>query len=251
MCLVALAFRAHPAYRLVLAANRDEFHGRAASPVHWWPDRPQVVGGRDLQAAGTWLAASRTGHFATVTNYRENLKVQTADRSRGALVTEFVSGNDGPLEYSRAIPGDCYAGFSLLTATVDSLAYVSNRGDVARELDPGVYGLSNASLDTPWAKVVASKKRLEALIDDDALSPGALFELLGNRETATGAAAERGVPADVARAISAPFVVMPQYGTRCSTVLLVDDDGAVEMYERRFAPDGRCSGENQVRFRIS
>lgn len=251
MCLIAFAWQAHQAWPLVVAANRDEFHRRPAEPLHWWPDRPGIAGGRDLEAGGTWLAAARDGRFATVTNYRESLQVQAGDRSRGTLVTDFLASDGDPLGFAQALDGQRYAGFSLLAATPGALAYVSNRGDPARPLAPGVYGLSNASLDTPWPKVIRSRQRLQALLDRDAVTTEGLFDLLADRETAD----EHGVPArDLspaeARAVSAPFIVTPEYGTRCSTVLLLGAGGEIEIHERRFDAGGDCTGDSSIRFRI-
>jgi uncharacterized protein with NRDE domain len=271
MCLIAFAWGAHPGYRLILGANRDEFHARPASPLSWWPDRPAVVGGRDLQAGGSWLAIARQGRFATVTNYRETLRPQAGLRSRGELVSRFVTGDDDALEFAGTLDGGSYAGFSLLAGTFaddrNELAYVSNRGDPPRSLPPGIYGLSNAALDTPWPKVLRSKARLAALLEAPVPDVDALFALLADREPPPAAPPpERFRPpsadgredvADViaddlppatARAIAAPFVVTPTYGTRCSTVLLIDTGGKVCVYERRFDSSGAPTGESQIEF---
>ena len=252
MCLIALAWQAHPAWPLIVAANRDEFHRRPAEPLGWWRDRPDIVAGRDLEAGGTWLAANRSGRFATVTNYRESLGPQPGDRSRGKLVTDFVSSGLSPLAFAQSLDGRRYAGFSLLVATPDAVAYVSNRGDPARPLAPGVYGLSNASLDTPWPKVVRSRRRLQSLLDRDAVSPDGLFALLEDREPADehGAPA-RDLPPAEARAVSAPFIVTPTFGTRCSTVLMLGADGGMQILERRFDATGGRTGDSSIRFDIA
>lgn len=251
MCLIALAWQAHPAWPLIVAANRDELHRRPAEPLHWWPDRPAFAGGRDLEAGGTWLATTRDGRFATVTNYRESLGAQPGDRSRGTLVTDFLASGQSALAFAQAVDGARYAGFSLITATPDGVAYVSNRGDAARPLAPGVYGLSNASLDTPWPKVLRSRQRLQSLLDRGAVTADGLFQLLADRETADehGAPA-RDLPPAEARAVSAPFIVTPEFGTRCSTVLLLDADGRIEMRERRFDASGGCTGESSLSFSV-
>lgn len=257
MCLVVLAWQAHPHWPLIVAANRDEFHRRPAEPLHWWPDAPQIAAGRDRVAGGTWLAASRDGRFATVTNWRETLEVQMGDRSRGMLVRDFVGADLTPLAFAQAIDGERYAGFSLLAATPEAVVYLSNRGDAARLLTAGVYGLSNASLDTPWPKVVQSRRRLQALLDRDAVTVGALFELLADREPAAqpvnggpADAATRELPQDLARAVSAPFIVTPEFGTRCSTVVLLGANGEMQLHERRFDAGGHRTGDSAVDFRI-
>lgn len=255
MCLVAFAFKAHPCYRLIVAANRDEFHGRPAEALHWWPDRPDLVAGRDLQAGGTWLAVSRSGRFATVTNYREDLSTRRGDRSRGELVTGFIAGAESPLDYCGNLELNAYAGFSLLTALSDGksdeMAYVSNRGDHARRLPPGIYGLSNASLDTPWDKVLRSKAAMESLLATETVGPEALFRLLADRDPApTGDDVGAGLSPEIARAVSAPFIAADGYGTRCSTVLLIEHTGRVEIHERRFDNLGNAAGESRDEFQI-
>ncbi len=251
MCLVAFAWRAHPRYRLLLAANRDEFHARPAAPLGWWEDAPSILAGRDLAAGGTWLAIGDTGRFATVTNYRETLSMQPAERSRGELVARFIASDGAPLDFLQATDGDRYAGFSLLAATPNAMAYASNRGDAPRALESGLYGLSNASLDTPWPKVRRAKARLAELLKNDTVDVEALFGLLADREPATmGEAEAEGVPPEVARAVSAPFIVTPEFGTRCSTVLSVTASGDVRIVERRFDSAGNPTGESRFEFPI-
>jgi uncharacterized protein with NRDE domain len=249
MCLIVFAFEAHPDYRLILAANRDEFHARPAEAMHWWPDHPELLAGRDLQAGGTWLGVGRSGRFATVTNYREELEKDHRGRSRGELVTSFVTGREAPLSWCRDLrPGD-FRGFSLLAAEADEMVYVSNRGDSARRLEPGIYGLSNASLDTPWTKVLRSKKALQALTGQGPVDAEPLFHILGDREpAASDDYAGTGLSPEMARAISAPFIATPEYGTRCSTVLLLGKSGHAEIRERRFDSAGHNAGESRFKF---
>jgi uncharacterized protein with NRDE domain len=255
MCLVAFAWKEHPEYRLILAANRDEFHGRPAEPLHWWQDVPLLLAGRDLEAGGTWLGIGRTGRFATVTNYREDLRRTHRGRSRGALVTGFVAAAESPLEYcSRVDPSD-FAGFSLLAMAGDEMAYASNRGDPPRALTPGIYGLSNASLDTPWSKVLRSKAALRSLLRGNA-EPGsvdaeALFRMLKDAEPGpTDDYAGTGLAPELARAVSAPFIATPDYGTRCSTVVMIAASGAAEVRERRFDSCGVPAGDSSFRFHL-
>ena len=251
MCLVVLAWKSHPEYRLIVAANRDEFHGRPARDAEWWADEPTILAGRDLQAGGTWLAVSRSGRFATVTNYREQERRKGGLRSRGELVTNFVAGTAGALAYARSLDADRYAGFSLLAADAGELSYVSNRGDAAEMLEPGVYGLSNASLDTPWTKLVRSKELLTSLLDADDVNETELLRLLADRQPAPAAEVESDqLPFDLARALTAPFIVAPEYGTRCSTVVLTGNDGTVRFTERRFDAGGRQTGESRHQFDI-
>ena len=167
MCLVVVGWQMHPEYPLIVAGNRDEFHSRPTQSAHWWSDTPDIVGGRDLQAGGTWLALHRRGRFATVTNYRDADITSAKYRSRGHLVTDFLNGTLSPVDYLKTLEGSAYAGFNLLVSDGTTLAWYSNRGNGAQCLVPGVYGLSNALLDSPWDKVVRSKKTLKDLIREN------------------------------------------------------------------------------------
>jgi uncharacterized protein with NRDE domain len=251
MCLLVLAWRHHPRYRLVVAANRDEFHARPAAPLAPWPDIPGVVGGRDLQAGGAWFATDARDRFGIVTNFREFGRRRSNAPSRGGLIPAYLAGNQPPGDWLRglepAAPG--YAGFNLLLGDRGSLWYASNRADVfARELPPGVYGLSNEFLDTPWPKLVRVRERFTALLasaaadDRDALT-ARLLTLLADRETAPPESLPAGdLSPEWARKLSAPFVLDPEYGTRCSTILTSDDAGQT-LVERRFDAEGRMTGQ--------
>lgn len=248
MCLIVFAWHAHPEYPLIVAANRDEFHARPTANAHWWQDHPDILAGRDLQAGGTWLGVTRDGRFSTITNYREQSVTGANFHSRGELVTEFMSGSRSPVQYSREIDGADYAGFNLLTADHRSMCYVSNRGDAATELPPGVYGLSNASLDTPWSKLTRTRHRLTELVHADNVSESTLLQTLSDRETATEDAASEHPSLERARAITAPFIVTEDYGTRCSTVMLWHASGKKEFVEQRFGPSGKVTGISRYSF---
>ena len=249
MCLIVFAWKAHPEYKLILAANRDEFHARPSQDAHWWPDQPHILAGRDLQAGGTWLAIARSGRFATVTNYREQQQARAGLRSRGEIVTKFVSSDADALTFVSSIAGEDYAGVSVLAADREDICYVSNRGDELVALTPAVYGLSNASLDTPWSKLVRTKEALTALIDSDKVNSTELLRLLGDKTPAASSEVHTNdFPFKLARALTAPFIVSDTYGTRCSTIVLIANDGRVELSERRFDPDGAASGDSNFSF---
>jgi uncharacterized protein with NRDE domain len=249
MCLILIAFRAVDDYPLVVAGNRDEFHARPSQKADWWPDDADLLGGRDLQAGGTWLAVHRSGKFAAVTNYRDADASKRGKRSRGHLVSEFLQGDLKPTEYLQTLQGDDYAGFNLLVSDGQTLAYHSNRSDTSGELPPGVYGLSNATLDTPWEKVERSKKKLRGLIDSGTVNETSLLRVLGdkNKGPVDEVTSDR-LPFTTAHAITAPFIVLPEYGTRCSTVVLADQNDQWSLLERRFAADGSKSGESRFSF---
>lgn len=249
MCLLVIALKQHETLPLIVAGNRDEFHARPSQAAHWWPDKPQVLGGRDLQAGGTWLAAHRGGRFAAVTNYRDAQRESAGLRSRGHLVTGFLDAGGSVTDYLDTIDGAAYAGFNLLVSDGRTAAYLSNRGGGLRELPPGIYGLSNATLDDPWTKVTRTKSGLSELLEDDNVNETSLMRLLGDREKASADEVEtNGLSFEMAHALTAPFIVHPVYGTRCSTVLTNDDAGRVAFLERRFDADGRQAGESRFAF---
>lgn len=228
MCLIALAFHAHPRFPLILAANRDEFLDRPAAPAHFWPDDPQLLAGRDLQAGGTWLGITRRGRFAAITNYRDLRRTFPAGPSRGALVREALEHDINPAATR------VYAGFNLLYGPWDRLRYHNNIEGSDHALSPGVHGLSNHFLDTPWPKVVKAKQQLSALLEqpEGALVDG-LFALLADEaRPPDNLLPDTGLPLEAERAAASIFIRSPGYGTRCSTVLLVQANGQVHFEER-------------------
>lgn len=251
MCLIVFSWRADPAYRLLLAANRDELHKRPTQDAHWWPDRKNLLAGRDLQAGGTWLAIAKNGRFATVTNYREQRPSSSYPASRGALVIDFVTSAQTPIDFANGVNGERYAGFNLLVSDGDTLVYFSNRGDPPRTLEPGIYGLANASLDTPWPKLLRSRERLASLIEQGRANDTELMRILADRQPADVSDIDAGdLPFALARAVSAPFIVSDSYGTRCSTVVSWRETGEVRFTERRFDASATQTGESIFRFSV-
>ena len=241
MCLLVLAWRVHPDHALIFAGNRDERHARASAPAGFWSDAPQVLAGRDLEAGGSWLGVTSTGRFAVVTNYREGLDPPKAPRSRGGLVAEFLEGGMRADAYLSEVQsrGRDYGAFSLICGDRDGLHWYSNRGGAPAPVTPGVHGLSNHLLDTPWPKVTQSKARLTLLVEEDALTSEALFRLLADRTPAGDAALpDTGIGQELERRVSPAFVLNPVYGTRCSTLLTVHRDGSQDFAERRFDATG-------------
>jgi uncharacterized protein with NRDE domain len=249
MCLILFAWQVHPRYPLVMAANRDEFHARPAAAADFWPQEPELLAGRDLQAGGTWLGVTRGGRFAAVTNYREPLAPEVPlERSRGELVRGYLAGGDPPATHARTVlrAGSAYRGFSLLLGTRQALVQVSNRQDAAEDVGAGCHGLSNHLLDTEWPKVKSGRARLQSLLGGERVEPEALLALLADRSTAPGEM-PAAVGADEPRRhlMNHFFIVSPDYGTRSSTVLLLERTGAFEFVERRFAPDGSETGTSR------
>lgn len=249
MCLILVAHKVDDSLPLIIAANRDEFHARPTQKAGWWPDNRNILGGRDLQAGGTWLAVQRDGRFAAVTNFRDVDTPPRNKRSRGFLVTEFLQNRTTPLEYIDTIDDQDYAGFNLLVTDGDTLAYCSNRSRQRGELPSGIYGLGNATLDTPWEKVVRGKANLQALISANSANETTLLNLLADRDKGPVDEVQSDrLPFATAHAITAPFIVLPEYGTRCSTVVTAGIDGKWSFLERRFSASGESTGESQYSF---
>ena len=244
MCLAIVALDAHPRYATVIAANRDEWHARPASPATWWPEG--WLAGRDLSGGGTWLGVTRRGRWALLTNVREPGRKDVAAPTRGALVPQALAAPTSPLAAvaSIAVDGERYNGFNLLVGEATETAWISNRTAAPRGLPAGVYGVSNALLDTPWPKVLAMRGGVATwCADGSCADDGALFALLAEASQADDEALPRtGVSEEWERRLSARFIVSATYGTRCSTVVLIDRDGMVSFEERSFDAAGQPTG---------
>jgi uncharacterized protein with NRDE domain len=244
MCLIAIAFETDPAWPLIVAANRDEFHARPTDTATFWPDAPTILGGRDLTAGGSWLGVTTQGRFAAVTNVRERVDPPANARSRGLLVADFLRSGKRPEAFLAGVEAeaDRYAGFNLLVSDSDALGYYSNRDASPRILDTGYYALSNATLGSSWPKVErirdAFRDNLEKTGRPD---PQGLLSLLEDRRPAPLAALpDTGIVAQRERALSAPFIVNPEFGTRASSVAAIKAGGTVEFVERAFGPRGEA-----------
>jgi uncharacterized protein with NRDE domain len=252
MCLIALAWRAHPRYELALVANRDEFHGRPTAPAARAPDDPGVFGGRDALQGGGWLQVHAAGRLAAVTNVREGIAGESASRSRGTLVHELVRRPDAAWAALPATAAD-YGRFNLLAWDGDRFDYATNHPAYRREaITPGVHRLSNADFDAAWPKAVRAEAALVAWLADgahDADDPDAedLFAAMADPRRADDAhLPDTGVGLELERRLSAAFVLGDRYGTRCTTVVLVDRH-AIVFHERRFGPNGAYTGQTRVR----
>lgn len=249
MCVLAIAWRAHPRWHVVAAGNRDELHARPADPLARW-DRPDhVLAGRDLQSRGTWLGVSERGHFAVVTNLRGHGTPEGGRVSRGALVTAVLSGEGKYADPSDAELAD-FNPFNLIVAGLEHASFFSNQPASARcILAPGIYGLSNGALDEPWPKTMRLKSRLLEWIVRGIDAPEALLEDL-REDTLPDVGVHSAVPSDVPLEppLSPIFIRQPVYGTRCSTVVAIDHQGHGVIIERRYSPAGEATGETALRF---
>ena len=235
MCLIVFAYKTHPDYKLILAANRDEFYDRPTTTADWWEDHPAILGGRDLKAKGTWMGVDKEGRFSAVTNYRDLSNIREDARSRGDLPVDFLLNGNSSEKYSQEVLKRAteYNGFNLLTMD-DEMTHISNYENKVNLLEQGVYGLSNALLDTTWPKVEKSKARFKSKVDQ-AFQLEDLIRLMQDEEVALDNDLPRtGLPLEMERAVSAMCIRTPTYGTCCSTAITIDYDGNVDFMEKSY-----------------
>ena len=240
MCLIVFAWKAHPDFPLIVAANRDEFHARPTAAARFWVDQPGILAGRDMEGMGTWLGVTRSGRFAAVTNYRDAATAPHDATSRGALVRRFLEAGDSPSAFTATVytDGNAYRGFSFLAGDRAELWWVSNRGGKAHRIEPGVHGLSNHLLDTPWPKVTQGTRRLKQVLELAPAVEPLLAILADTAEAAPGDLPDTGVGVERERQLSAARIVSPMYGTRSSSALVIGVDGKVRFAERAYGSDG-------------
>jgi len=232
MCLIFIAINYHPVYKLIIAANRDEFYNRKTAAANYWPDHPNVLGGRDLQAGGTWMGMAKTGKISMLTNYRDPKNIRSDAPSRGFIVSDYLINDVDAQSYMQNMQPAKYNGFNLIMGDIDNLWYLSNYKDGITKLDNGLYGLSNHLLDSPWPKVVKGKTKLAPILGKSDLTTNELMEFLYDTEVATKDLPNTGVSPELEKALSSMFIKTPNYGSRCSTVVLVDKDNHVKFSER-------------------
>ena len=242
MCIATLAWQAHPRWKLVALANRDELHARPAAPLARWADQPGLIAGRDLQSGGTWLGVSEgvAPRFVLVTNHRAEGFPQPDRPSRGALVTDLLHGAD-----PQTVPLAAYNPCNLFAASPGALWLLTNHPIERTELAPGLHGLSNGRYAPPWPKTRALTAALTRWLETDAEATEPLFTALADETMPPAIRGESGPESP----FSAVFIRNPAYGTRCSTLVLIDHHGAGTIIERRFGTGGEPSGETAIEFR--
>jgi uncharacterized protein with NRDE domain len=238
MCLILIGLNSHPDYKLIIAGNRDEFYDRPTAEAAFWDEAPYLLAGKDLLGGGTWFGITKGGRLAAISNYRDPEPFKKDAPSRGRLVSGFLLGNDSPGSYLDNITEEAgrYNGFNLATGLNDRLFWYSNRGNVIKELGPGIYGMSNHLLDTAWPKVIKGKSQLAGLISRPVLpGPDEFFNMLTDRTVAFDKdLPDTGVGLERDRMLSPIFISSPDYGTRSSTLLFIDRDGLVTFIERTY-----------------
>lgn len=249
MCLILFAYKAHPKYKLIVAANRDEAYTRDTAPADFWKDAPELLAGRDLEKMGTWMGVTTSGKFAALTNYRDPSETTDGKRTRGELVADFLKGTGNPQSYLLGLANrrQEYPGYNLLVGNLEDLYYYSNRGGQVQKVEPGVHGVSNHLLNTDWPKVEQGKSRLATIISEG--HPDLVDRLFAHLENADPAPdhllPSTGVSLEWERLLSPMFIKSEGYGTRSSTVILMDDK---EIYfnERVYAKGQQSNREFSI-----
>lgn len=253
MCLIFFSLNNHPKYKLVIAANRDEFYNRKTAAASYWEDHPTILGGRDSEAQGSWMAMTTEGKIAMVTNYRDPQNINPHAPSRGQLILDYLAGSKNGLDYLNEIEPNAklYNGFNLVVGSVDQLWYLSNYKMGIDSLTKGFFGLSNHLLQTTWPKVEAGKKILNPLLKQDEIKAEQLLDAMYNEVRASDEKLpQTGLSIERERALSSMFIKTDNYGTRCSTALLVDRDNHVEFVERVYDLSNFSFIDHTFKFKI-
>ena len=237
MCLITFAYQSHPEFPLIIIANRDEFYERPTATVDFWDDAPNILAGKDLRMGGSWLGVSKSGRFAAITNYRDPSRPESGQLSRGGIVKAYLNSNQSSAAFIEELRGhkDLYGGLNVLLYDGEEFHHYNNVFDEHQIVSPGVHSVSNATLNTPWPKVTFAVKTLQTAIEHEALKTNQLISLLTNTEIAPDEALpDTGVGIHLERALSAAFVKLPNYGTRCSTAITFHKNGAIQLLERTY-----------------
>lgn len=254
MCLIVFSYRTHPKYKLIVAANRDEFYGRPTREVQFWENYPHLLAGQDIQAGGTWMGVSKNGRFGALTNYRDLSNLKENPPSRGELVTNYLAKQADLEDYLEGIQQKSpeYNGFNLLLSDKESMYHFSNETMEYSLIEPGIHGVSNALLNTPWTKLERAKNELKDATSSTDVDKEALFALLTDgRPAPDNELPETGLDYKREKMVSSIFIKSENYGTKCSTLLLIDYDGNLEYTERRFDKDqNKVLGTSAFEFKI-
>jgi len=235
MCLILFSHRATPGYRLILAANRDEFYARKTAVLQRWGREGRIISGRDLQAGGTWLGATVTGKFGGLTNYREVQDTEDDWRSRGEILVRYLDSDMSAAAFVGHLhrEGDRYRGFNLVVGDHHSLYYCSNRAGAPQRLGAGVYALSNHLLDTPWPKVERGKNLFRKLLCRKMVAAEDMFTMLTDRrQPSVQELPQTGIGLEWEKILAPIFIRSEGYGTRSSAVLTIDNAGQCRFHER-------------------
>lgn len=240
MCTMVFAYKMHPEYDFIYIGNRDEFKTRPSIGAHYWEEDSKVIAGMDLEKGGTWAGMTTSGRMAFLTNYREPHLKKDGLYSRGFLTKNFLLSDMTPQAYLATIKThhSAYDPFNLIVGSLGDLWFYSNMNNKTAKIGPGIHGLSNAFLDTPWYKVVKAKERLSELIYKDFVIEE-LFSILDDKEIPPDSLLPNtGVPMELERTLSTIHIDTPTYGTMYKTAILIRKDGQVTFYERELKSSG-------------
>lgn len=253
MCLIVFAYKYHPEYKLILAANRDEFYERPSLPAHFWIDEP-LLAGKDIKEGGTWCGVSRDGKLAAITNYRDIKSIKTNAVSRGKIVTDYLKGPHSPEKFAEDLTktAELYNGYSLVFGDASGLFFFSNQSKKPEKIEPGIHGLSNHLLDTPWFNVSRGKELLKKAIDKNENLIDNIFTMLSDKKLAPDEMLpETGLPKETEKKISSIFVENNSYGTRSSTIILIDNDDTITFIEKSLNEKSKEWIINEFKFNYS
>lgn len=249
MCLISLQLSQHDSYKLILVANRDEQYDRPSLPAHFWPDHPDLLAGKDLSEYGTWLGITKQGRIAAVTNsYLTTDQESDKKLTRGNLVVDYLTGSMDPVEYLEQVRQQRtdYNGFNLIVGSSDSIHHYNNILDEYNVLQTGNHAVSNATLDIPWPKVTLTKAAMAEMASSSPLDEEAILRIMADRTPPPDdQLPDLPLPLPIKRAVSANFIQTERYGTRSTTLILIDHSDQVTFVERSYLPDGTNS---DVRF---
>ncbi len=249
MCLILFAYKAGPGKKLILAANRDEFFSRPTAAMDFWQDNPYILAGRDLKEKGTWLGMDRNCRFAALTNYRDPASVKNNPPSRGQIIKDYLTSDNSAADFLEKLQeqADSFNGFNLVLSDAKSFFWFSNKGGKPKQLGPGIYGLSNHLLNTPWPKIKKGTKALEKIVSNKKnVSAEDLFHLLENREIPHDSELpDTGVGIEWERILAPVFIGSRDYGTRSSSVIIMNNDGHSLIAERGFNKKGQLEYEKK------
>ncbi len=253
MCLIILSLKTFKDYPFVIAANRDEFYNRPAQAAAFWNEHPYLLAGKDLKDGGTWLGITRNGKFAALTNFRDLRNINESAPSRGNLVKNFLINNITAEEYSEILlsEGRIYNGFNLICGNLKKLFYFSNINGKVEIINEGIHGLSNHLLNTNWPKVDSGKKKLKDLLASNHVEANRIFELLYDETPAAdNKLPDTGVGIQLERLLSPMYIKSEQYGTRCSTVILIDKENNVTFAESTYDNVTQKLSKVEFKFKI-
>ncbi len=249
MCLILFAYKARPGKRLILAANRDEFFSRPTASMHFWHSHPLILAGRDLRERGTWLGINKNKKFAALTNYRDPSLIKKNPPSRGQIIKDYLTSNENAADFLNELQkrADHFNGFNILLADQKSLFWFSNKGGNPEKLTPGIYGISNHLLNTPWPKIKKGKQALKKIVlQKKHLSTDDLFHLLDSKEVPDDSELPHtGVGIEWERILAPIFISSPEYGTRSSSVMIMNENGHSLISERSFNEKGQLKYEKE------